>query len=106
MVEGESIHLGGNIELSGFSELKSGEMTVVKKIVGNYVRKLEGACTQFNGLKLNLKPLHKTGDTIKKFELYAKLMDGGNVLPASIVEHNLFVGLDSVLKKLEHEIKN
>ena len=34
------IELGGNITLVGFKEMGFGELIVVKKIVGNYARKL------------------------------------------------------------------
>ena len=100
----EPIVLGGQIELAGFSALDGGQMIVVKKIVGNYVRKIEGMCRNFSGLKLKMKPLHQTGDKVKKFELHGQVLDGGNVYPAGTVENNLFVGVDAVLKKLVNEI--
>lgn len=104
MDEGESIRLGGNIELAGFDTLNSGEMVVIKKIVGNYVRRMEGMCKDFSGLKLRMKPLHQTGEVVKKFELHGQLLAAGQVYPAEVVEHNLFVGVDAVLKKLVNGI--
>lgn len=96
----ETIRLGGNIELSGFSNLDGGQMIVLKKIVGNYARKMEEKCKQFEALKLHLKQI---GDQ-KKFELKGQVVDGGNIYPSSTTEHNLFVGVDSVLKKLVNTI--
>ena len=96
--------LGGNIELSGFGSLNGGEMIILKKIVGNYVRKMEEHCQQFNGLKLRLKSLHQTGDKVKKFELHGQLMDAGHVHPEEVVEHNLFVGVDEICKKLVNAV--
>jgi len=96
--------LGGNIELSGFSVLNGGEMIIVKKIVGNYVRKMEEHCKQFNGLKLRLKSLHQVGDKIKKFEIHGQLFDEGHAHPAEVVEHNVFVGVDEVCKKLVNSV--
>ena len=104
MAEEESIKLGGNIELAGFNSLNGGDMVIVKKLVGNYARKIEGMCKDFNGLKLRLKSLHQTGDKIKKFALHGQIIDGGQVYPAEVVEHNVFVGVDSVCKKLVSEI--
>lgn len=98
----ETIKLGGNIELSGFNVLDGGQMIVVKKIVGNYARKMEEQCKAFEALKLTMK---KIGEQ-NKFELKGQLVDGGNIYPSSIVEHNLFVGLDNVLKKLVNTISN
>jgi len=96
----ETIRLGGNIELSGFSSLDGGQMIVLKKIVGNYARKMEEKCKQFEALKLHLK----TVGNENKFELKGQIVDGGNIYPSSAVERNLFVGVDSVLKKLVNTI--
>ncbi len=108
MEEGEEdrLQLGSSIELTGFRAIGGGEMVVVKKIVGNYVRRMESMCHQFGGFKIRLKPLHQAGDKLKKFELRAQAIDGGNVYPAEVVEHNLFVGIDAVCKKLMHEIES
>jgi len=100
----EVLQLGGNIELAGFGVLNNGEMIIVKKIVGNYARRMEEVCTNFSGLKLKLKPLHQAGDKIRNFELHAQVVDDGKVIPAGVTEHNLFVGVDSVCKKLVNEI--
>ena len=103
-MEEDNIKLGGNIELAGFSSLDGGQMIVVKKIVGNYARRMEGMCKNFEALKLKLKPLHQTGEDMKKFELHGQIVDNGQIFPAGVIERNLFVGVDSVLKKLVNEI--
>lgn len=100
----ETIALGGNIELSGFNLLDGGQMIVLKKIVGNYARKIEELCKNFKALKLTMKPVHQTKEEIKKFELHGQVIDGGKVYPSSAIDHNLFVGVDHVLKKLINEI--
>ena len=105
MEEEDRLQLGSFIELSGFRFVGGGEMIVVKKIVGNYVRRMEDMCKQFAGFKIKLKPLDQTGDTVKKYEFHAQVVDGGNVYPAEVVERNLFVGIDAVCKKLIHEIE-
>lgn len=104
MTDEDIMQLGGNIELTGFAALAGSEMIVVKKIVGNYVRRFEEMCRSFEALKLRVKPLHQTSDTVKKFELHAQLVDGGNIVTSSVVEHNLFVGIDAVLKKVANEL--
>ncbi len=104
MAQEESIRLGGNIELAGFHALNGSEMVIIKKIVGNYVRKMEDTCKNFGGLKLHMKPLHQIGDIAKKFELHGQLMRDGQVYPAGAIERNIFVGVDAVLKKLVNEV--
>lgn len=37
----DTLELGGNIQLTGFSELNGGQMIVLKKIVGNYCEKIK-----------------------------------------------------------------
>lgn len=98
------IELGGNIQLSGFKELGYAEFVVVKKVVGNYAKKFSEH-TPFSSLKLTLKPIHKTQDEVTKFELKGHLDIDGTQYHADLTEHNLFIGLDKILKKLENQIK-
>jgi len=99
----ETQKLGGNIELSGFRDLDSSEAIVVKKIVGNYVKKFSGLTDKFQSFKVTLKKVHER-EKSAKYELHALLM-AGERYSAEIVERNLFVGLDTLLKKIEGKIK-
>lgn len=98
------IELGGNIRLVGFKELDYAEFTIVKKVVGNYAKRFSEK-TPFSNLTLSLKPIHKTTDEITKFELKAKLDIDGKLYNTEVTEHNLFIGIDGALKKLEAQIK-
>ena len=97
------IELGGNITLVGFKELGYAELVVVKKIVGNYARRFSDK-DPLNNLTLTVKPIHNTNEDSSKFELKAKADLNGKIFNADLVEYNLFVGLDSALKKLETQI--
>lgn len=99
------IELGGNITLVGFKELGHAEFLIVKKVVGNYARKFSEK-TPFTNLRLTLKPIHKTTDEVTKFEIKANLEIDGTYYHADIVEHNLFVAIDDILKKLEAQLKH
>ncbi|MGM5480233.1 MAG: hypothetical protein ACQESC_02125 [Nanobdellota archaeon] len=99
----EMIELGGNITLVGFKELDYGEFVVVKKLVGNYARKFSER-DNMQGLTVTLKPIHKTEDVPSKFELKSKLEIDGSFYNADVVDFNLFVGLDKVLKKLSEQV--
>lgn len=48
------IELGGNIKLKGFTELDAATLIVVKKIVGNYTKKLSTHHPDFDELLLEL----------------------------------------------------
>lgn len=95
----DNLQLGGNIELSGFGSLDKGIMVILKKIVGNYARKMSDMSSNFENLSLRMKTVHDN-----KYELHAKLMDNGKAFTSSTVERNLFVAVDSVLKKIMKEI--
>ncbi len=98
-MEEDNLQLGGNIELSGFGILDRGAMVILKKIVGNYARKMSDASKNFEKLRLRIKTVHDN-----KYELHAKLMDNGTAFASSAVERNLFVAVDSALKKIMKEI--
>jgi len=98
-MEENILQLGGNIELSGFGELEPGVMIVLKKIVGNYARKMSDHCQGFEKLSLTMKTVHAK-EKGEKYELHAKMIDNGKPYNASCVERNLFVGVDSTLKAI------
>ncbi len=94
------MELGGNISLSGFKEVKPAELIVVKKIIGGYARKFSDSLNNYESLRIYLKAVHKTPGS-EKYEIHGKLLFDGNLKVSEIVDRNLFVALDSVLKKLE-----
>lgn len=98
------IELGGNITLVGFKELGYAEMVVIKKLVGNYARKLSDG-RQINNLTITLKQVHHTDENSSKFELKAKLDLDGKIINSEVIEYNLFIGIDNILKKLEAQIR-
>ncbi len=98
------LKLGGNIQLAGFSELDGGQMTVLKKMVGNYAKRLGEICGKFEELTLTMKPVHET-EASKIYELHAKCIDDGKPITSKAEERNLFIALDSVLKNIENQIK-
>lgn len=98
------IQLGGNIELSGFKEIDGGSMVILKKMVGNYVKKMNDMTTQFEKLTLNMKKVHETEGS-EKFEVKAKLIDNGKTINSEVTDRNLFVTVDSVLNKVMNELQ-
>ena len=97
-----TLELGGNIQLTGFSDLDPATLVIVKKIVGNFV-KHTSVVPGFQGLHMTLKGVHER-EKSEKYEIHAHLkMD--RVYTAYVVERNLMVGIDSVLKKVEKEMR-
>ena len=103
MEEDDVIELGGSISLNGFKDLASGSMTIIKKIVGSYAKSFSEKNTDFEGLSLTMKKVHETEGS-EKYEVHAKLMLKGNPVTAEETDRNLFVVLDSVLKKVEEQV--
>ena len=93
------IELGGNITLVGFKEIEKAELVVVKKIVGSYARKISDNVSGFENITVTLKIVHKTEGS-EKYELHCKVMVNGKPMNSEITERNLYMGLDTVLKKV------
>lgn len=100
----DALVLGGNIEMAGFRELDSGSMVVLKKIVGNYARRFSDKCSNFEKLSLKMKNVHET-EASKKFEVHGMVIDKGKTYTSELTDRNIFIVVDSVLKKIENEIK-
>lgn len=97
------LQLGGNIELSGFREIEGGAMIILKKIIGNYAKKMADKSENFEKLSLTVKSVHET-EKNKKFELHAKLVDNGKAHTSSAVDRNIFVAVDSSLKSIMNSL--
>jgi ribosome-associated translation inhibitor RaiA len=96
-----TIELGDNIQLTGFRDLDSATMVVVKKMVGNFVKHI-GSVDDFRNFHLTLKTVHAR-EKSELYELHAHLQTD-RVYSAEVVERNLMVGLDSVMKKVERSM--
>lgn len=100
----ETHKLGGNIELSGFRDVDSSSMIVLKKIVGNHARRLSELSEKMETLHITLKPIHER-EKSEKYEVHAKLNDNGKIYAAESVDRNLFVAVDDVLKRIQSEME-
>jgi ribosome-associated translation inhibitor RaiA len=96
----EIINLGDKIELSGFKVISSGEMIIVRKIVGSQVRKFQEFIPDFERLSIHLKPVHKTEQHMK-FELHANLIHAGKPTNTETTNRNLFMGLSELFSNFE-----
>ena len=97
------VELGGNIQLAGFRDIDGASMVVLKKIIGNYVRKMSDIAKKFESLHVTMKPVHET-EKSEKYEIHAKLLDNGKPFVSEVVERNLFVAVDNALKKIVNEL--
>jgi hypothetical protein len=101
MTEEDLMELGGSIILSGFKEVDKRDMIVLKKIIGNYVKKFREQIDGYEELKLTIKFIH--GEN-KKFEAKGEIIAKGKPHNSKLTHFNLFIGIDELLKKLESSI--
>ncbi len=93
------IELGGNIKLIGFDDLDAASLIVVKKITGNYARKIsEKAGSDVDELSLELK----NSDAQKGINSNLRIKD--KTLNSEVIDINLFFALDKSLSKLLKEV--
>jgi ribosome-associated translation inhibitor RaiA len=95
------IELGGNIFLEGFSELNGGEMIIIKKLVGNYVKEVTEKRGNFEKLNLNLNKSQLGEKNI--FHLQAEL-HAGDRINAEARDGNIFFALDKALKDINNSL--
>ena len=98
-----NMELGGKISLSGFNEIKRDELVISKNLIGGYARKFSDNIHEYEGLKLHLKLVHKTPGS-EKYEIHGSVLFEGKMVQSEVVERNLFIALDIVLKKLEEQV--
>lgn len=94
-----TLELGGNIRLSGFSEIEPAALIVVKKIVGNYTKKITERVQGFQDIQVNMKKVHENNHAIM-----AKVT-ADKVYNAEVTDYNLFFALDKALSKIMREME-
>ena len=95
----DNLTLGGNIQLTGFRDIDSSSMIVLKKIIGNYAKRIAELTKKLETLHITLKPVHQR-EKSEKYEVHAKVVDDGKVYASETTDRNLFVAVDNVLKKI------
>lgn len=112
----EESNLGGNISLINFGVLEPSELIIVKKIVGNYVKKISEK-TNYKGIKLRLKQSEHGNSFMHRIDAEALIIashtrDRGKEILLSASSHgrNLFSALSEVFEKIiseaDHKIRS
>jgi ribosome-associated translation inhibitor RaiA len=94
--------LGGNIVLVGF-RLDGQEMILVKKIVGNYAKKIRNFA-EYNQMKVELRTHKKSKQ--EEYEAKVDLDVDGKMITSEDRGVNPYSLIDSVLKKVLHEVQH
>ncbi len=99
----DTMKLGGNIELNGFSKLDGGTMVILKKIVGNHARHLLDIGSRFEKLSLTMnvpKEVEKANDR-SMYDIQGVFTEGQKEYSFESKASNLFVAVDDVMKNME-----
>ena len=95
----EVIELGSSIELIGFRDVERDKFVVIKKVVGNAVKRIQHRYSDFERLRLHLKKVHNN-----EYEILGKIIISGKEYDSDVINYNLFYALNEILKKLEIEL--
>ena len=79
-------------------------MIILKKIIGNYTKRIGDLCKDFQKLSVHMKTVHLTEGS-EKYEIHVNCIDGGQTYNSEGTDRNLFIVIDNVLKKIENEIQ-
>jgi hypothetical protein len=83
----------------GFRELDGGSMIILKKIIGSYARKFSDRLGGIDKLTIRMKSVGNS-----QFELNCLLQKEGQQFNSEVIDYNLFVGIDKILKKIENSV--
>ena len=95
------MELGGNIFLDGFNEINGGEMVILKKLVGNYVKEVTEKKGNFEKLNLNLNKTLLGEKNV--FHLQAEL-HAGEKYNAEARDGNMFFVIDKAFKEINGKL--
>mgnify|MGYP001585638532 CR=1 FL=1 len=94
------INLGERIQLSNFEELEPGELTILKKMIGNHANKFR----EFKKLHITLKEVHKK-EKSQKFQINALLEINNKLYESESTHYNLFFTINEVLDSLKKQVE-
>lgn len=97
------INLGGSISLVGFGSLEPSELSVVKKLVGTFVKRLNEQ-SKYDSLSMELKQ-HKKGKTFLH-EINAKVNADNNLFSSNASDYNLYSCINQVSEKILSEMSH
>ena len=94
----DTVSLGGNIELNGFKDVENAKLVVLKKIIGNSVKEIQGKKSDYEKISITLE-----GDE-NNASIKVELTAGGSCITGEDTQNNIFVALDGALKKVMEQI--
>jgi ribosome-associated translation inhibitor RaiA len=91
------------VTLSGFGSIDSATMPLVDKIIARHAERIGELAKGSESLHITIKQVHQR-EKSEKYEIHAKLLDGGKVFVSKVTERNLLTALDKALNKIIREM--
>lgn len=88
------------LHLSGFNTLEPAKKQIVRKMLDNFLRKLDNTNADVHKLALTIKNIHKHQKG-QKYEIQGTLTRPGRTSQASFTDFNVFSALDKVLHRIK-----
>lgn len=88
-----------SIQYTGFREIDSASMGIVKKTAENHARKIKEHTDKIELIKLTLKPVHKK-EKSEIYEVHAYIIDKGKKYACETTNRNLLAAVDDALNKI------
>ena len=92
-----------SIQYSGFREIDSASMGIVKKTAEGHARKIKEHADKVELMKLTLKAVHKK-EKSEIYEVHACVIDNGKKYASETTSRNLLAAVDDALNKIIKEI--
>lgn len=86
------IELGGNIKLVNFDDIEPGLLIVLKKLIGNYTKKISESLKDFKSIEVTLEDKEKNKIKVK--------IEADKTRETEAEDKNLFFALDKTLKEI------
>ena len=92
-----------SIQYSGFGEIDSASMSIVKKAAEGHTRKIKEHAKKVELMKLTLKAVHKK-EKSEMYEVHVYIIDNGKKYASETTNRNLLAAVDDALNKIIKEI--
>ncbi|MBI5392430.1 hypothetical protein HZA96_01050 [Candidatus Woesearchaeota archaeon] len=96
------VQLGGNIELTGFDNIRISDQIVLKKIIGSFVKQISTQHQQFQ--KCSIVFLNPAKEASEQYHLKIQLMLDKEY-NAEMQDNNMYFALDKACKAVAGQIQ-
>ncbi|MBI2657797.1 HPF/RaiA family ribosome-associated protein [Candidatus Woesearchaeota archaeon] len=94
---------GQKIIMSGFKSIDDSAMAILNKMIATHAKRIGHLAKNLDNVHITLKEVHQR-EKSEKYEVHAKVVDGGRVFVSEVTERNLLAAVDNALSKVTSEM--